>query len=181
MHWIDRSYDEVIAKDALKNGKRYREIAELIKREAKIRKHRRILKGDPYRGRPYEGRRIWGPVGDDIYQLYVLAHECGHIASRHNYRNVSQAQEEYEAGAYALKALRRHGVKIPKYIRAANYRNICWYTLLALSKGEPVEAQAVNFVKRNWPEFMGVYGVGPDYLFPRKGYETVMKQGRLRG
>jgi hypothetical protein len=58
---------------------------------------------------------IFAPAETTRRQLYVLAHECGHIAlhsalkSRRKPRHV----EEHEAESYAHRALAAHGFEVP--------------------------------------------------------------------
>lgn len=48
-------------------------------------------------------------------RLYVVAHECGHVALHKPPRRSKPVYKiEFEAEQYAIEALRRHGVAVPK-------------------------------------------------------------------
>lgn len=87
-------------------------IAATIKAEAGVTEHviRKSLGGRAY---PSLGI-IHAPEGRTRRQLYVLAHECAHIALRHGDQHKPRHVEEYEAEQWAHDALRRHGVPVPR-------------------------------------------------------------------
>jgi hypothetical protein len=83
-----------------------------IKKAARV-KHHIIDNAFPYYDY-YEGRgTIHAPAGDNAEELYILAHECGHAAHRHN-RRTPKWQHEYEAEIWAHDILRRFGVVVSK-------------------------------------------------------------------
>lgn len=102
---------------------RFIEIAAKIKAEASVQQHivRRSLSGRAWLN---EGR-IEAPEGRTRKQLYILAHECAHIAM-HGYgkgKNTPKHVRELEAEKWAHEALRRHGVPVPRAMtkRAKEY------------------------------------------------------------
>jgi len=75
-----------------------------------------------------EGRRVYGCADFeariihcvrivDRYTLGVYLHECAHVHMRHMNGSNSDAQDEFEAEMYAIKAMRAHGIVVPaRYI-----------------------------------------------------------------
>jgi hypothetical protein len=91
---------------------RFLAIAEAIKTEAGVTHHRVITNG--LHGWAFsEHGIIHAPEGRTRKQLYILAHECGHIAHNHN-RKKPRHVEELEAEQWAHGALRRHGIAVPR-------------------------------------------------------------------
>jgi hypothetical protein len=90
------------------------EIAEAIKAEAGVVQHHVLVEpvlhlfgwSFPKRG------IIHAPAGHTNSELYTLAHECAHVALRHDYRKPLW-RREYEAELWAHAALERHGVAVP--------------------------------------------------------------------
>ncbi|MEW5964652.1 MAG: hypothetical protein AB1749_13960 [Pseudomonadota bacterium] len=89
-----------------------------MKAEAGVGEHqinRRALSGRAY----LDAGKIYSPEGRNIAQLYVLAHECGHIflqrAGGPGYRLPSHVKE-LEAESYAHQAFRHHGMRVPKHV-----------------------------------------------------------------
>ena len=101
-------------------AERYLAIAEAIKAEAGVEKHD-IRKGLTGRAWARE-KRISAPEGRTRKQLYILAHECAHIALNHT-KSKPRHVEEMEAEKWAHDALRRHGVPVPRSMttRAKEY------------------------------------------------------------
>jgi hypothetical protein len=68
---------------------------------------------------------IFAPAGTTRRQLYVLAHECGHIAlhSARESRRKPRHIEEHEAESYAHRALAAHGLQVPE---ASTYGARCY-------------------------------------------------------
>ena len=56
-------------------------------------------------------------------RLYILAHECGHIALSHK-ASQPRHRKEFEAEQYAHDALRRHGVPVPRKSTESARRNV---------------------------------------------------------
>jgi len=99
---------------------RFLAVAEALKAEAGVKKHeiRKSLSGYATK----DGT-IRAPEGRTRKQLYILAHECGHIALGHFKSGKKRHREEYEAERYAHEALRRHEIAVPKKMteRAKSY------------------------------------------------------------
>src|SRR5262249_9172153 len=92
-------------------------VADAIKAEAGVTHHCIV---DPSRedGRVIFGlafpqrRSIHAPEGRTPNDLYLLAHECGHVALRHDHQKPRHVRE-YEAAMWAHGALQRHGIAVP--------------------------------------------------------------------
>lgn len=99
---------------------RFLAIAAALKAEAGVTEHviRKSLSGVAY----VRLGKIVAPEGRTRKQLYILAHECGHIALKHTPRQLRHVKE-MEAEQWAHAALRRHGVAVPRSMtkRAKEY------------------------------------------------------------
>lgn len=91
--------------------KRFLAVAAALKAEAGITEHviRKSLSGLAY----VASRRIVAPEGRTRKQLYILAHEVGHVALGHK-PSQPRHLKEAEAEQWAHAALRRHGVAVPR-------------------------------------------------------------------
>src|SRR5262245_56256539 len=93
---------------------RYRLIAEALKREAGVRRHytHKSMSGLAWIG----SGKILAPHGITRRQLYVLAHECGHLVlhSSAATRNKPGHIKEHEAETYAHRAFDRYGLEVPE-------------------------------------------------------------------
>jgi hypothetical protein len=100
--------------------KRFLDIASALKAEAGVIGHKvtRGLSGRAWSNFEY----INAPEGRTRKQLYILAHECGHVALNHG-RNKPAHVKEMDAEKWAHDALRRHGVSVPRSMtkRAKQY------------------------------------------------------------
>jgi hypothetical protein len=106
-------------------AERYLEIATALKIEAGVKRHDvcKELRGLAY----CDSGVILAPEGRTRKQLYILAHECAHVALKHGHRRWRKNKPghvvELEAEQWAHDALRRHGVPVPREMsrRARNY------------------------------------------------------------
>ncbi len=104
---------------------RFLAIAEVIKAEAGVTVHtiRKSLSGRAtYDETGICGGVIAAPEGKTRKQLYILAHECGHVALKHGRRGKKHIHE-LEAEQWAHAALRRYGIAVPRSMtkRAKKY------------------------------------------------------------
>jgi hypothetical protein len=99
---------------------RFLAIAEAIKAEAGV-VHHRVIGGLWGCACPALGI-VHAPKGRTRKQLYILAHECGHVALNHDSTKPCHVKE-HEAERWAHAALRRHGVAVPRAMtrRAKGY------------------------------------------------------------
>jgi hypothetical protein len=99
--------------------KRLLAIAQAIKAEAGVTRHHVLIEPKRSNGHFWYGwsfpKRgiIHAPAGHTDRELYTIAHECGHVALRHDHRK-PRCRREYEAEMWAHDALRRHGVAVPE-------------------------------------------------------------------
>jgi hypothetical protein len=116
-------------------------IAEAIKRDAGVLEHHVLTDPDgavdglvrygwafPWRG------IIYAPEGRTDRELYTLAHECAHVALRHD-RRKPLWRREYEAELWAHDALWRHGIPVHEDDKA----DACWATKTDRRGGGGVE------------------------------------------
>ena len=93
---------------------RYQLIAEALKREAGVRRHytHRSISGLAWIG----SGKILAPDGITRRQLYVLAHECGHLVLHSSAAtwNKPGHVKEHEAETYAHRAFERYGMEVPE-------------------------------------------------------------------
>jgi hypothetical protein len=104
--------DLQVARRAAKE--RYRLIAKALKREAGVRRHytHKSISGLAWIG----SGKILAPHGITRRQLYVLAHECGHIVLHSSAAtwNKPGHVKEHEAETYAHRAFERYGLEVPE-------------------------------------------------------------------
>lgn len=131
------------------NRQRRLAIAAAMKSEAGVEDHlinERDLSGLAY----LEAGKIHSPEGRNIAQLYVLAHECGHIFLQRlggpGYRLPSHVKE-LEAESYAHQAFRHHGMRVPKHVT----QRARWYVGTWIDKdraaGIRIDRRAEKFVR----------------------------------
>ena len=96
-----------------KDRDRYAEIAAALKADAGVTEHiaHKKMSG---RASLATGHNL-APAGVTRQQLYVVAHECAHIAlhSAPKRRRRPRHIEEHEAESYAHRALTAHGLEVP--------------------------------------------------------------------
>jgi hypothetical protein len=98
----------------------YLKTAAAIKAEAGVLEH--VVRASLSGWARVKARKITAPEGKTRKQLYILAHECAHVALAHASRKPRHL-EEMEAEKWAHAALRRHGVAVPRAmtVRAKAY------------------------------------------------------------
>jgi len=115
-------------------AERYLQIGRRIADEAGVRQFDETP-GNALYGRAYtKQQRIKAPTPTTRNRLYIFAHECGHVALGHRYRQPVW-REEYEAERWAHDALRRHGVAVPKKMTASAKAYIASKIRRALRRG----------------------------------------------
>lgn len=92
---------------------RYEIIAEALKREAGVTRHytHNFIGGLAWS----DQGRILAPQGITRRQLYVLAHECGHVLLHGTPEGMRKPAhvKEHEAEVYAHRAFKRYGLEVP--------------------------------------------------------------------
>jgi hypothetical protein len=113
-------------------------IAEAIKAEAGVVQHHVLPYRDPLDPNKFDGRYGWSfprrgiihaPAGRDDRELYNLAHECAHVALRHDHPE-PRWRREYEAERWAHAALPRHGIPVNEYDK----ENACMYVFFEIQE-----------------------------------------------
>jgi len=125
---------------------RFLAIAEAIKAEAGVVGHKvkNGLSGYAWGTRGY----INAPEGRTRKQLYILAHECGHVALGHGDKRRPRHVEEMEAEEWAHKALRRHGVAVPRQMSQRAKRYVARKIDQAKRHGaKRIDAKAARYAK----------------------------------
>lgn len=105
---------EIRAKVAENRDKRLA-IAEAMKREAGVTGHEVNREG--FGGLAFIGTgRIRSPAGENMRQLYIVAHECGHIFLHNDGAGywLPSHVKEMEAECYAHQAFREHGMNLSR-------------------------------------------------------------------
>lgn len=93
---------------------RYEVIALALKQEAGVRRHfeHKSISGIAWT----DSRKILAPKGITRRQLYVLAHECGHVVLHSSVLGAAKPGhvKEHEAETYAHRAFARYGLEVPE-------------------------------------------------------------------
>lgn len=92
-------------------------IAEAMKREAGVTGHE--INREDFGGLAYIGTgKILSPEGQNMRQLYTVAHECGHIFLHNAPPGMYLPGHvlELEAESYAHQAFREHGMELPRLL-----------------------------------------------------------------
>ena len=111
---------------------RFLAIAAALKAEAGVKEHkiRKSLTGGAW----VKTGVIEAPEGRTRKQLYVLAHECAHVALKHTHSQPSHVKE-LEAERWAHAALRRHGVAVPRAMTKRAKRYVASKVRSAIRRG----------------------------------------------
>jgi hypothetical protein len=116
-------------------------VAEAIKVEAGVIHHHRLAESRREEGLVFHGwafprrKTIHAPDGRTPEELYLLAHECAHVALRHDHQK-SRHVREYEAEMWAHAALERHGVRVPDGATADACMNVFFAIERAVERGQ---------------------------------------------
>ncbi|MEQ1649181.1 MAG: hypothetical protein ABL898_11390 [Hyphomicrobiaceae bacterium] len=160
---------------------RYAAIADAIKREAGIKKHYRhkVIGGLAWTGTG----KILAPEGITRRQLYVLAHECGHIVLHSTPASLAKPGhvKEHEAETYAHRAFKRYDLEVPeKSARWARLYVGQWIAKDA-DAGIAICAQAADFAlgKRSPYEALPSVDGLPSHDFSKSLDRFVAKGSRL--
>jgi hypothetical protein len=126
---------------------RFLVVAKAIKVEAGI-VHHRLTSG--LHGWAFsEYGIIHAPEGRTRKQLYILAHECAHVALGHSMSGSKPRHEkEYEAEKWAHEALRRHGIPVPRAMTRQAKRYVALKIRRAARRGaKRINAAAKRYAK----------------------------------
>lgn len=132
------------------NARKRRSIAEQMKREAGVRGH--------VENRTDGSGLAWLHTGDietpesrNINNLYVVAHECGHVFLHMSGvgRLLPGHVKEYEAECYAHQALRQHGMSVPQARTRSARQYVAAMIDLDRSHRLPISEAAERFALAN--------------------------------
>lgn len=136
---------EIRAKIAANRAKRLA-IADAMKREAGVTEH--TVHKEDFGGLAYIGTgRILSPEGRKIVQLYIVAHECGHIFLQNAGDGYSLPAhvKELEAECYAHQAFREHGMTLPRRLSDWGRRYVGEWVEKDRATGITIDPRAVAY------------------------------------
>lgn len=135
------------ARIAANREKRLR-IAEAMKQEAGVTGHEFNARREDLSGLAFIGTgRIRSPEGQNIHQLYTVAHECGHIFLHNELPGMRLPPHvmELEAESYAHQAFREHGMQIPRWLSQGGRRYVGSWIEKDRAKGIAIDPRAVAY------------------------------------
>jgi hypothetical protein len=136
---------EIRAKIAANRAKRLA-IADAMKREAGVTEH--TVHKEDFGGLAYIGTgRILSPEGRKIVQLYIVAHECGHIFLQNAGVGYSLPAhvKELEAESYAHQAFREHGMTLPRRLSDWGRRYVGEWVEKDRAAGITIDPRAIAY------------------------------------
>ena len=93
-------------------------------------------------------RSIYAPRPNTRRRLYVVAHECGHVALGHN-GTKPRHRQEYEAERYAQAAMKRHGVAVPRKSVEQGKKYVARKIHQAVRRGaKRIDSEALNWCRK---------------------------------
>ncbi|MBV1694517.1 MAG: hypothetical protein KGP27_08670 [Hyphomicrobiales bacterium] len=138
-----------ISERIAENRARRLAIAEAMKREAGVAGHTVNRKHEDLTGLAWlETGHIRSPQGRNMAQLYILAHECGHIFLHGDEagRRLPTHVMEMEAESYAHQAFREHGMEAPRRMTEAGRAYVGSWVAVDRSRGVPIDPRVVDYV-----------------------------------
>lgn len=136
---------EIRARIAANREKRL-QIAEAMKQEAGVTGHE--INTENFGGLAYIGTgKIKSPEGQNIRQLYTVAHECGHIFLHNELPGLKLPTHvmEMEAETYAHQAFREHGMTLPRWLSDWGRTYVGSWIEKDRAKGIAIDPRAVAF------------------------------------
>jgi hypothetical protein len=139
---------QIRAKIAANREKRL-DIAEAMKAEAGVTEH--AINTEDFSGLAYSNTGpIYSPEGFKMRELYVVAHECGHIFLYREGgpgRQLPSHVKEMEAESYAHQAFRHHGMTLPSYLSSWGRSYVGFWIAKDRDAGIPIDPRAEAYVK----------------------------------
>ncbi len=138
---------EIRARIEANREKRLR-IAEAMKQEAGVTGHEFNARREDLSGLAFIGTgRIRSPEGQNIHQLYTVAHECGHIFLHNELPGMRLPPHvmELEAESYAHQAFREHGMRIPRWLSQGGRRYVGSWIEKDRANGIAIDPRAVAY------------------------------------
>lgn len=121
-------------------------ISDAMKREAGVTGHE--INTEDLRGLAYLGTgRIYSPEGRNLMELYIVAHECGHIFLQNSAPgcHLPAHVKELEAESYAHQAFREHGMTMPKHLSDWGRRYVGTWIDKDRAEGGMIDPRAVAY------------------------------------
>lgn len=90
---------------------------------------------------------ILSPQGRNIRQLYIVAHECGHIflhCSDYG-RSLPGHVMEFEAESYANQAMKHHGLTVPNEVYVHGCHYVAWWIQQDRERGIDIDPRALAY------------------------------------
>ena len=135
-----------------KASKRYLAIAAKLKAQAGVTKHRVRTTLAGYAS--HDGT-ISAPKGRSRRELYIVAHECAHLALNHFSKKKPRYLEEFEAERWAHAALRRHGVPVSAFLTEMARQHVTLRIIEALRRrAKYIDPDAEAFAKGQGSAFL---------------------------
>lgn len=123
-------------------------IAEAMKQEAGVREHH-VWKHE-LQGLAYSSiGRIHSPEGRNMRQLYIVAHECGHVFLHGSGEGLHLPTHvmEMEAESYAHQAFRAHGMEMPRELTEAGRRYVAEWIGKDRRQRLAIDPRAIAYAK----------------------------------
>lgn len=124
-------------------------IADEMKREAGVTGHTVNPTHEDLSGLAWlDTGHIRSPKGRNMAQLYILAHECGHIFlhSGNPGRLLPTHVMEMEAESYAHQAFREHGMEPTRRMTKAGREYVGSWVARDRERGIPIDPRAIEYV-----------------------------------
>ncbi len=130
------------------NREKRLQIAEAMKREAGVLAHEFNARREDLSGLAFIGTgRIRSPEGQNIHQLYTVAHECGHIFLHNEAPGMQLPPHvmEMEAESYAHQAFLEHGMRIPHWLSDGGRRYVGSWVEKDRAAGKPIDPRVLAY------------------------------------
>jgi len=123
-------------------------IAEAMKQEAGVTGHE--INRENFGGLAYIGTgKILSPEGQNMRQLYTVAHECGHIFLHNAAPGITLPSHvmELEAESYTHQAFREHGMELPRMLSQWGRSYVGSWVEKDRAKGISIDPRAEAYAK----------------------------------
>lgn len=123
-------------------------IAEAMKQEAGVTEHELNENREDLSGLAWFATgKIRSPEGENIWQLYTLAHECGHIFLHSGSVGIRLQPhvKEMEAESYAQQAMREYGMRVPRWLTDGGRRYVGSWIEKDRSNGIAIDPRAIAY------------------------------------
>jgi hypothetical protein len=114
-----------------------------------------------------------------VERLYVVAHECGHIALEHGRRNLRGHRGEFEAEQFAILILRHFDVPVPYEMVEDGQNYVAWHIDQDINRyrGREIDSDAYKWALRYLPP--AIRHAVNDCSIPLKSFAGEVRYRRL--